>query len=73
LRATISKGAIEYAGVGRAWLRPFTFVAWDLPPPEAGKLYLRATLSPGAATDGKHATWMGKLELPRVALPLPTK
>jgi hypothetical protein len=66
---TVAPAAYEYVPSGLIMLRPFSFVAWDMPAKRTGKLYLRATLAPvKPPADGSRA-WKGPLELPRVPLP----
>jgi len=69
LRMELTPNAYEYIPTGKLWLRPFAFVAWDLTGTPAGKLYLKARVSPQPWTDSPPHAWAGSLELPRVALP----
>ena len=71
-RMTVSPGAYEYLKDGRVWLRPFTFVGWEMPS-TPDRHYLLARVEPKApdARDQWPRPWVGPLILPRVPLPTP--
>ncbi len=70
IRFTISRAAFEYMP-GRVWLRPLTFIAWEVPTDGKAKYYMRGKLTPRASTDREHRPWAGPLLLPRIPLPPP--
>jgi hypothetical protein len=68
IRISLSASAYEDLPDGRTWLRPFTFVAWEMPTKPV-RHFLSATVTGRDMGYPEHRPWKGVLALPRVPLP----